>query len=78
MSFQQPSHKSALTHEAIVKALSLLSDELAKEDVMDEVCLFGGTVMVLAFKARLATKGGKHETRIIKTSGRSRRAGRFF
>jgi hypothetical protein len=45
-----------LSREAILKALKALSDELAKEDAKGELCLFGGTVMVLAFAARLATK----------------------
>ncbi len=47
---------SALTREAIVGALSALSDELGKQGVIGEICLFGGTVMVLAFNARLSTK----------------------
>lgn len=47
---------SALTREAILDALSALSDELGKQGVIGEVCLFGGTVMVLAFNARLSTK----------------------
>ena len=55
MSAQQPSG-SALTREAILRALTSLSDELGKQGVTGEVCLFGGTVMVLAFTARLSTK----------------------
>lgn len=47
---------SALSREAILRALSSLSDELGRHGVMGELCLFGGTVMVLAFTARLATK----------------------
>lgn len=47
---------SALTRECIVGALSALSDELGKAGVIGEICLFGGTVMVLAFNARLSTK----------------------
>lgn len=47
---------SALTRETILRALSSLSDELGKQGVMGELCLFGGTVMVLAFTARLSTK----------------------
>ena len=47
---------STLTREAILGALSSLSDELGKQGVIGEVCLFGGTVMVLAFNARLSTK----------------------
>jgi hypothetical protein len=55
MSAPQPTG-SALTREAILRALSSLSDELGKQGVTGEVCLFGGTVMVLAFTARLSTK----------------------
>jgi len=55
MSAQQPSG-SALTREAILRALSSLSEELGKQNVTGELCLFGGTVMVLAFTARLSTK----------------------
>ncbi len=39
---------SALTRGAILGALSALSDELGRQGVIGEVCLFGGTVMVLA------------------------------
>jgi hypothetical protein len=46
----------ALTREAILAALCALSDELGKQAVIGEVCLFGGTVMVLAFAARVSTK----------------------
>ena len=51
---QQPG--SVLTREGILRALSALSDTLGREGVTGEVCLFGGTVMVLAFNARLSTK----------------------
>jgi hypothetical protein len=47
---------SVLTREAILRALGSLSDELGKQGVTGELCLFGGTVMVLAFTARLSTK----------------------
>lgn len=47
---------SALTREAILRALSSLSDELGRQGVMGELCLFGGTVMVLAFSARISTR----------------------
>ena len=47
---------SALTRETILAALGVLSDELGKQGVTGEICLFGGTVMVLAFTARLSTK----------------------
>ena len=56
MSAQQQPGGSALTRETILRALGLLSEELGKQGVIGEVCLFGGTVMVLAFTARLATK----------------------
>ena len=46
----------ALTREGILNALQALSDELGKQGVTGELCLFGGTVMVLAFTARLSTK----------------------
>jgi len=47
---------SALTHETILAALSSLSEELGRRGVIGEICLFGGTVMVLAFNARVSTK----------------------
>lgn len=47
---------STLTREQILAALQALSEELGKQGVTGEVCLFGGTVMVLAFTARLTTK----------------------
>jgi len=45
-----------LTRQTILSALGGLSDELGKQGVTGELCLFGGTVMVLAFTARLATQ----------------------
>ena len=56
MSAQQQPAGSALTRESILKALGSLSEELGKQGVTGEVCLFGGTVMVLAFTSRLSTK----------------------
>lgn len=47
---------STLTRDQILAALRALSDELSKQGVTGEICLFGGTVMVLAFTARLSTK----------------------
>lgn len=47
---------SNLTREGILGALHILSDKLGEKGVTGEVCLFGGTVMVLAFTARLTTK----------------------
>ena len=55
MSAPTPSN-SALTREAILCALSLLSEELGQQGVTGELCHFGDTVMVLAFTARLSTK----------------------
>jgi len=52
---QQPT-SSGLTREAILAALHGLSEELGKRGVTGEICLFGGTVMLLAFTARLTTK----------------------
>jgi hypothetical protein len=46
----------ALTREELLNALRTLSDKLGARGVTGELCLFGGTVMVLAFSARLATK----------------------
>lgn len=48
--------RAVLTREQIVRALEMLSDELVKRGVTGELCLFGGTVMVLAFTARVSTK----------------------
>ena len=45
-----------MTSEEIEKYLTELNDELCKADVKGEVCLYGGAVMCLAFKARPATK----------------------
>lgn len=56
MSAQKPLTNSALTREQILGALQVLSDELGKQGVTGEICLFGGTVMVLAFTARVTTK----------------------
>ncbi|MGQ0763202.1 MAG: DUF6036 family nucleotidyltransferase [Acidobacteriota bacterium] len=42
--------------EQILNALGALSERLGIEGITGEVCLFGGTVMVLAFTARLTTK----------------------
>jgi len=52
----QQSDSSVLTREVILRALGSLSEELGRRGVVGELCLFGGTVMVLAFTARLSTK----------------------
>lgn len=56
MSANEKGPSSALTREIILRGLEALSDELGKQNVTGEICLFGGTVMVLAFAARLTTK----------------------
>lgn len=53
---EQQSASSVLTREVILRALGSLSEELGRQGVTGELCLFGGTVMVLAFTARLSTK----------------------
>jgi Nucleotidyltransferase of unknown function (DUF6036) len=47
---------SGLTRKKILKAFQEMSDELKHRGVTGERCLFGGTVMVLAFSARISTK----------------------
>jgi hypothetical protein len=49
-------HGSDLTRGDIVRALESLSVELGQKGIKGELCIFGGTVMVLAFNARIATK----------------------
>jgi hypothetical protein len=53
------SHKddpSGLSRESILEAFQEMSDVLARRGASGEICIFGGTVMVLAFAARLSTK----------------------
>ena len=45
-----------MTAEEIKLYLAELNDELGALDVKGEICLYGGAVMCLAFKARPATK----------------------
>jgi len=45
-----------ISRQTILDALSVLNDKLAQEGVVGEICVFGGTAMVLAFNARLSTK----------------------
>jgi len=56
MSAEKQPSSMTLTREQILAALRALSEELGKAGVTGEICLFGGTVMVLAFTARLTTK----------------------
>lgn len=45
-----------MTSEEIEKYLSEINDELTAQDVIGEICIYGGAAMCLAFKARPATK----------------------
>ena len=45
-----------LSRQSILSALRALSDELAKMNVIGELCILGGTAMVLGYTARVATK----------------------
>ena len=45
-----------MTAEEITKYLTELNDELRLMDIKGEVSLYGGAVMVLAFKSRISTK----------------------
>jgi hypothetical protein len=56
MSAAEHQSRPTLAREQITAALSALSDELGKQSITGEICLFGGKVMVLAFMARLTTK----------------------
>lgn len=56
MTANEMSSGSELTRETILRALQTLSDELGKKGITGEVCLFGGTVMMIAFAARVTTK----------------------
>jgi len=48
-----------MTAEEIKQYLRELNDELALQNVKGEICLYGGAVMCLVFKARPATKDVK-------------------
>jgi hypothetical protein len=56
MSGKGSSNASTLTRETILSALRALSEDLGKQGITGEICLFGGTAMVLAFTARVSTK----------------------
>jgi hypothetical protein len=45
-----------LSKAEIIAALGRLNDYLAEANVIGELCLFGGTAMVLVFNARLSTR----------------------
>ena len=48
-----------MTAEEIEQHLRELNDELALQAVKDEICLYGGALICLVFKARPATKDVK-------------------
>lgn len=45
-----------LSRELILQALSALDAELSAAEAVGEICLLGGTAMMLAFQARVSTK----------------------
>ncbi|MDX2130394.1 MAG: hypothetical protein SFU91_15265 [Chloroherpetonaceae bacterium] len=45
-----------MTKEEIISAMEALNEVLSKKDVSGECCVYGGTVMCLAYDARPATK----------------------
>jgi len=47
---------NGLSKDEIIAALGRLNDFLAEANVIGELCLFGGTAMVLVFNARLSTR----------------------
>lgn len=49
-------HPSGLTKSDIVAALARLDELLGGRGLTGEICLFGGTVMVLVFNARISTR----------------------
>ena len=49
-------HPISLSKTEILAALKQLNDLLAEAGVIGEICLFGGTAMVLVFNARLSTR----------------------
>ncbi|MEW6302017.1 MAG: hypothetical protein AB1705_01005 [Verrucomicrobiota bacterium] len=65
--------ESGLPREKILEALKRLSDCLKRDGIQGEICLLGGTAMVLAFKARVATKDVDaifHPTQSIRAAAR--------
>ena len=56
MNSEQRTANSVLTRETILHALNSLSNKLGQQNLIGEICLFGGTAMMLAFTARLTTK----------------------
>jgi predicted nucleotidyltransferase len=56
VSTEQSNEGASLSREHILTALEALSTQLDECGITGEICLFGGTVMVLAFTARPTTK----------------------
>ncbi|MBI2924739.1 MAG: hypothetical protein HYY24_03435 [Verrucomicrobia bacterium] len=48
--------KGKLDQQTMLRALERLADLLRERGLLGEICLLGGAVMVLAFKARVATR----------------------
>lgn len=48
--------ESGFDAQQITKALQAMSDDLSQKGIKGEICIFGGTAMVLAYNARLSTK----------------------
>jgi hypothetical protein len=48
--------RTGLSRDEIIGALGRLNDYLAEAGVIGELCLFGGTAMVIAFNARISTR----------------------
>lgn len=51
-----PSGTPGLSRDTLLSAFQAMSDALADRNTTGELCLLGGSVMVLAFAARAATK----------------------
>ncbi len=45
-----------LDRDTIIKALSLLDEALRSEQVVGEICIFGGAAMILAFDGKFTTR----------------------
>lgn len=54
--FLMQKSKYKLSKENILKALQALSDYFKEQDSQGEICIFRGTVMLLAFDAREMTR----------------------
>src|ERR1700761_8156251 len=51
-----PGESTSLNRDQILQGLAELNLRLGSSGTTGELCLFGGTVMVLAFNARLSTR----------------------